>query len=388
MDRIYLDNAATSWPKPEVVYTAIDRFQRENGAAAGRGAYQSGQQSQRIVSATRSACARLLGIADPSQLVFTANGTASLNLAIHGILNPGDHVVTTVIEHNSVLRPLQYQAQHFAVEPTHVPCDSCGYVDPDEVAAAIRPNTRLVAISHASNVTGALQPLKRITQFAHEHDALVLVDAAQTAGCVPINVGDLEVDLLACGGHKGLLGPLGTGLLYVRPGLESQLRELIQGGTGINSAATTQPDQLPEKLESGNLNVPALAGLGASVDYLLQRSTPEIQIHHRELIGQLIDGLSQLPNVKLYGPPITERRVGVVSCSVEGYDPQELAAALDASCQIECRAGLHCAPRIHEALGTDKLGGLIRFSPGWATKPAEIETALQAVAALSSPSHS
>ncbi len=384
MDRIYLDNAATSWPKPEIVYTAIDRFQRENGAAAGRGAYQSGQQAQRVVSATRSACARLLGIADPSRVVFTANGTASLNLAIHGILNPADHVVTTVIEHNSVLRPLEYQHRHSDIELTHLPCDGSGYVDPDEVAVAIRSNTRLVVISHASNVTGALQPIKRITRIAHEHDALVLVDAAQTAGCVPINLDDLEVDLLAAGGHKGLLGPLGTGLLYVRPGLEPKLRELIQGGTGVNSAAAKQPDQLPEKLESGNLNVPALAGLGAALEFLSEHSTANIQRHHQQLTEQLISGLSQLPNVKIYGPNSTEPRVGVVSCSVEGYDPQEFAAALDASCQIECRAGLHCAPRIHGALGTDQSGGLVRFSPGWATTSEEIETTLQAISALSS----
>jgi len=382
MPRIYLDNAATSWPKPAAVYDAADHYQREVGTAAGRGAYQSAQQAQRIVTATRSACARLLGIGDSQQLVFTSNGTAALNLAIHGLLNRGDHVVTTVCEHNSVLRPLQIQAERNDVKITYVGCDAAGYVDSFAIAEAISPDTRLVAITHASNVTGAIQPVAEIIKVAHKAGAYVLLDAAQTAGCVPLDVAALDVDLLACGGHKGLLGPLGTGLLYIRPGLEKKLRSTQQGGTGTDSLSEAQPSQLPEKFESGNLNLPALAGLGAAATYLEQQTIAAIQQHHSKLTHQLLVGLTALPGVTIYGPTADQPRVGVVSCTIDGYDPQEFAAALDASSGVECRAGLHCAPRMHAALGTDRTGGLVRFSPGWATTSADLETTLAAITAL------
>ena len=384
MNRIYLDNAATSWPKPQVVYEAVDHFQRKVGASAGRGSYRSGIESQRVVSEARASCARLLGIPSPNNLIFTSNGTASLNLAIHGLLRPGDHVVTTVCEHNSVLRPLQHQSDDHGVEATHVNCDAKGYLDPNEISKAIRSETKLVAITHASNVTGALQPVAEIIRIAHEAGAYVLLDAAQTAGCVPIDVSSLDVDLLACGGHKCLLGPLGTGLLYVREGLAEKISPYTQGGTGGSSLEASQPEHLPEKFEAGNLNVPALAGLGAAASFLASESIEGIQSHHQQLTRKLIEGLSSIPAVKLYGPEASEPRVGVVSCSVEGYDPQEFATALDASCGIECRAGLHCAPLMHKAIGTDELGGLVRLSPGWSTTAAEIDQALDAIAALAS----
>ncbi len=389
MDRIYLDNAATSWPKPDAVYDAVDRYQRQLGASAGRGAYQSAQQAQRIVNETRAACAQLFGIADPNQLIFTANGTASLNLAIHGLLQPGDHVVTTVCEHNSVLRPLHWQAKHNGVEVTHVGCDSAGYVDPQDIAQAIQPNTRLVAVTHASNVTGAIQPIDEIAAIfhktkAHDADALLLVDAAQTAGCVPIDAEALGIDLLACGGHKSLLGPPGTGLLYLRPGLETQLCPTHQGGTGTDSFSETPPERLPEKFEAGSLNTLALAGLGAAAKHLAQQTVAAVQKHHNELTSQLLKGLATIPGLTVYGPTVDQPRVAVISCSIEGFDPQEFAAMLDASYGIECRAGLHCAPRMHAALGTAQTGGTIRFSPGWKTTTVEIDTALEAIATLAS----
>ncbi len=384
MTRIYLDNAATSWPKPAAVYDATDHYQREIGAPAGRGAYRSAQQAQRIVAETRTACAQLLGIPNSQQLVFTQNGTAALNQAIHGLLHPGDHVVTTVCEHNSVLRPLQMQTEQNDVQVTYVSCDAAGYVDPAAIAKAISPNTRLVAITHASNVTGAIQPIAQIAKVAHKSGVLLLVDAAQTAGCVPIDVQALDVDLLACGGHKGLLGPLGTGLLYIRPGLEEKLRPIQQGGTGTDSLLQTQPAQLPEKLESGNLNLPALAGLGAATNVLKEKTVAAIQKHHSQRTSQLLKGLARLPAVKVYGPPADQPRVAVVSCTIDGYDPQEFAAALDASCGIECRAGLHCAPRMHAALNTADTGGTVRFSPGWSTTAEEIDKTLNAIATLTS----
>lgn len=384
MNRIYLDNAATSWPKPEAVYQAVDRFQREIGASSGRGTYHNGIEAQRVVAEARAGCARLLGIADSRNLIFTSNGTASLNLALHGLLKPGDHVVTTVCEHNSVLRPLQCRVARHEIEITYVGCDARGYVEPKEISQAIRPNTRLVAITHASNVTGALQPIAEITDIAHDTGSYVLLDAAQTAGSVPVEVASLNIDMLACGGHKGLLGPLGTGLLYLRPGLEGEISPHIQGGTGGSSLSASHPEQLPEKFEAGSLNVPALAGLGAAISFLASETIEAVQTHHFELTQRLIEGLSRIPTIQLYGPAASEPRVGVVSFSVEGYDPQEFAAALDASCSIECRAGLHCAPLMHKTLGTAPAGGLVRFSPGWSTTVAEIDLALEAVTALAS----
>ena len=380
--RIYLDNAATSWPKPEPVYQAVDRYQRQIGAAAGRGAYEHAQQAQRTVTSARAACATLLGVSDPRQIAFTSNGTASLNWAIHGLVRPGDHVVTTVCEHNSVLRPLRTQAEFYDVQTTFVRCNSQGYLDPNEVLQAMRPETRLVAINHASNVTGAVQPIAEIARLAHQHEAIVLLDAAQTAGCLPIDVQQLDVDLLATGGHKGLLGPLGTGLLYVAPSMTQPLRPLMQGGTGLDSQETLPTQTMPEMLEVGNLNVPALAGLAAAAEHL---AGVTVEAVHEKLAldtQRLLDGLSTVKGLRLVGPRSTDNRVGVVSFAIEGYDPQEFAACLDASVGIECRAGLHCAPRMHAALGSDRSGGLIRLSPGWTTSSDDLDLALTAIAEL------
>jgi len=366
------------------VYEAVDHYQRHVGASAGRGGYHSAQQAQRITREARAACAQLLGISSPNQLIFTSSGTASLNLAIHGLLKPGDHVVTTVTEHNSVLRPLYWQAEHNDVEITFIDCDSAGSVDAQTIAKAISPKTRLVAISHASNVTGALQPLAEIAQGVQKTSAMLLVDAAQTAGCVPLDVEQLGIDMLACGGHKGLLGPLGSGLLYLRPDAAETLTPLLQGGTGVDSQSQAQPQQLPERFEAGSLSLPAIAGIGAAAKVLQQRSVTAIQTHHQELSRRLIDGLNNIPGVMVCGPTTDQPRVAVVSCQVDGYDPQELAATLDASCGIQCRAGLHCAPRLHAALGTAALGGLVRFSPGWSTTAAEIDQTLAAITAIAS----
>ncbi len=377
--RIYLDNAATSWPKPEAVYAAIDRYQRNIGAAAGRASYEQAQVASRTVEQTRTACAQLLGITNPQQLAFTANGTDALNLAIHGLLKPGDHVVTTVCEHNSVLRPLNHQAANHNVTVTYVGCDSQGYVDPQEIAQAIQPHTRFVAITHASNVTGAIQPIADISRLAHERDTLVLVDAAQTAGCLPLDVEHLGIDILATGGHKGLLGPLGTGLLYIREELAKSICPVRQGGTGTHSHDETQPLEMPEMLESGNLNVPALAGLGAAVQFLNRQPDSDRQALQTK---QLLDQLTEIRGLRIFGPRHDQPRASVVSFSIEGYDPQEFASVIDVTHGIQCRAGLHCAPRMHTALGTDQSGGLVRLSPGWATTDEDIEQAITAIAAL------
>jgi cysteine desulfurase/selenocysteine lyase len=382
--RIYLDNSATSWPKPEAVYTAVDRYQRQVGAAAGRSGYREAVEAQRIVDDARQRIAELLGASSASRIIFGANGTDVLNLAIHGLVRRGDHVVTTVCEHNSVLRPLAEAARARDVEVDYVRCDGAGYVDPQDMKRAVRSNTRLVVATHASNVTGAIQPIGEIAAEAHSADAMLLVDAAQTAGHVPLDAAVLDADLIAASGHKGLLGPLGTAVLFVRHGVEKSLEPVRQGGTGIESTLDRQPDALPQRYEAGNLNTPALAGLAAAARFLQDKTVEAIATHESELVKQLCDGLRSIPKVRLYGPGEDQPRAAVVSFSVQGYDPQDFAAALDGSFGVQCRAGLHCAPRMHAALGTIAQGGLVRLSPGWATTPVEINRALEAIAAIAS----
>jgi cysteine desulfurase family protein len=378
--RIYLDNAATSWPKPEPVYAAVDRYQREIGAAAGRGAYRDAVEAQRVVDDARRRCASLFCVSDPSRIVFGSNGTDMLNLALHGLVQSGDHVITTVCEHNSVLRPLAELSRTRGVEVTHVGCDAHGYVDPQDIKRAISSKTRLIAVTHASNVTGAIQPIREIVGLSEK--ALTLIDAAQSAGHIQLDLNEVPVDLLACSGHKGLLGPLGTGVLYIRPGVEKLLQPTRQGGTGLNSTEDHQPSELPHRYEAGNLNTPALAGLAAAAGFLQERRIASLADHEAACVRRLIERLQSIAAVRLYGPPPGEPRAPVVSFSVEGYDPQEFAAALDAAAGIQCRAGLHCAPRMHDALGTTKLGGLVRMSVGWSTTHEEIDRALEAVATI------
>jgi cysteine desulfurase family protein len=383
--RIYLDNAATSWPKPPAVYDAADRYLRLVGAPNGRSGYREALESNRIVERAREGVARLLGARDPKRVVFGFSGTDVLNLAIRGVVRPGDHVVTTVCDHNSVLRPLTALRENLDVDVSYVPCDAQGFISPDDVRAALRPNTRLAAIIHASNVTGAIQPIEEIGRVVRECGALLLVDAAQSLGHVPIDVGRLEVDLLAAPGHKGLLGPLGTGLLYIRPGLERELTPLRWGGTGTQSDEDRQPETLPDKYEPGNHNLPGLAGLAAATEFLRRETIDAIHARHAKLTQRLLEALSDLGGVTVHGPPASENRTSVVSITVDGYDPQELAAVLESSYRIQCRAGLHCAPRMHEALGTTAGGGTIRLSAGFATTAEELDIvvgALQEVSAM------
>ncbi len=374
--RIYLDNAATSWPKPEAVHLAVDRFGRDIGAAAGRGSYREALESGRIVETARSGVARLIAAGDPRQIVFTSCGTDSLNTAVHGFLGPGDHVVTTAAEHNSVLRPLRELEERSGVSVTRVACDATGLVDPDDIRLALRPETKMIAVIHASNVTGAIQPVAEIGRIARNRGAAFLVDSAQTLGHLPLSVDELMVDLLAAPAHKGLLAPLGTGVLYVRSGVEPSVRSFRQGGTGTRSEEDRQPDGMPDKFESGNLNVAGLAGLAAAIDFLEARSLAAIRRHELELLDRFLHGIRGLAGVTAYGPADLDRRAGVVSLRIEGYDPQEAAAVLDGSYGVQVRPGLHCAPLIHKAIGTFSGGGTVRFSFGPFTTTDEIDAAV------------
>ena len=377
--RIYLDNAATSWPKPEAVYTAVDDYQRHHGAPAGRSTYREAAHVERLVQRARKHVATLIGCQYPKRIVFTLNGTDSLNLAIHGLLKDGDHVITTVAEHNSVLRPLRQLEEAGRIEVTRVHCDSEGVIDPDDLRAALRSTTRLLAITHASNVTGALQPIDDAAAIAKEAGVRLLVDAAQTLGCYPINVQQSGIDLLAAPGHKGLLGPLGTGILYIAPEVEAELVSCRQGGTGTQSDIDRQPEAMPYKYESGNLNVPGVVGLAEGVDFIQIRTLSAIRAHEMLLAAELMSGLAALDGVEVFGPADVQQRVGVVSIRVRGFDPQEVAAMLDASHHVAVRSGLHCAPLMHRALGTDRQGGTVRISVGPFNTSEQIATTIEAL---------
>ena len=361
--RIYFDNAATSWPKPECVYAAVDRFQREVGAAAGRGTFSDAISSRKILEQTRGDVAKLFNAPAGSLIVFAFNGTDALNLCLHGSLKAGDHVITTALEHNSVLRPLQYLSASRDVEFDVVPVGSEGIVQPDDVRQAVKSNTRLIAICHASNVLGTLQPIAEISDIAQEADALLLLDAAQTAGHVPIDLSELPINMLACSGHKGLLGPLGTGIVYLAPGLDTSITSFRQGGTGTHSESAHQPEGGVDKFESGNQNMVGVAGLQAGVRHI-SRHLLEYRSHEVGLANRLVDRLAGIQSVRRYGPRTLQASVGVVSCNVRGFDCHELATLLDVSGSIQVRAGLHCAPLLHESLGTRSSGGTLRISFG------------------------
>lgn len=377
MPRIYLDNAATSWPKPEAVYRAVDAHQREVGASYGRGSYASAQSSARVVDATRRAVATLLGESDPTRVVFASSGTDALAIAIHGLVRPGDHVVTTVVEHNAVLRPLAA----VRAEVSFIGCDPSGRVDAEEVCHAVRPDTAHVVVSHASNVTGAVQPVEAIAAGLADHPALLLVDAAQTLGRWPVDVASLGADLIAAPGHKGLLGPLGTGVLWIREGVEARLPPLRYGGTGTNSASLEMPLTMPSRYEAGSLNVPGIAGLGAGAEHLLSVGVSAEGERVRSTTRQLRDRLAEVDGLRFVGDRNDDHNAGVVTFNLRGYDPHDLAAGLSMLAGVECRAGLHCSPKVHEAFGTSPSGS-VRFSPGAMTTAAEVDAAVHAVGQL------
>lgn len=377
--KIYFDNAATTWPKPEAVYRAVEEFMVNIGANPGRSGHECSLNAGRILTETREKLAQLLGAPAPDRIVFTLNCTDALNMALKGVLRPGDHVVTSALEHNSILRPLEGLRERGVIDYTVVPASPAGELDPADFAKAVRPKTRLIAVTHASNVIGSITPLAEIGAVARERGTLFLVDAAQTAGVLPLDVRRLGIDLLAFAGHKGLLGPMGTGGLYVRPGLE--LAPWREGGTGSRSELTTQPDFYPDHLEAGTPNTPGLAGLNAALDFILGTGVAAIQQKEQALFARLHTGLAEIAGVKLYGSPDLTRRVAVLSFTLAGHDNAEVAAYLDRQFGIMSRPGLQCAPLAHKAIGTFP-EGTVRFSLGYFNTEEEVDQAIQAVAAL------
>ena len=375
---IYLNNAATSWHKPEVVYQTNDAYLRNLSGSINRGTGGATLDAGRAVLETRELVADFFNIREPEQVIFTANATEALNLALQGLLVAGDHVVISSLEHNAVTRPLQ-ALQDRGVGYTVVNCGPGGRLNPRELEEAIGPRTRLICLTHASNVTGIILPVNEVGEIARRHHLQYLVDTAQTAGEIPVDVEAAGVTLLAFTGHKGLLGPPGTGGLYIR--YPETVRPLIFGGTGSRSELLTQPEILPDKYESGTINAPAIAALGAGIRFIQETGLDNIRRHTLELTARLLEGLRRLPGITLYGPPDTSERVPVVSINISGLSPGEASAWLADHYDIVTRPGLHCAPLAHRTIGTLQTGTL-RLSPGYFNTKAEIEATLAAIEEL------
>ena len=375
---VYLDNAATTWPKPPAVEKAMVDTLREKGGNPGRGGHRLSLEAGRLVYRTREVLAGLFNVGDPSRVVFTINCTEALNLALKGFLKPGDHVLTSSMEHNSMIRPLKALSA-FGVEYTAVSCNQRGELDPGDLERGLQPNTRMIALTHASNVTGTLLPIAEAGALARRHNLVLLVDAAQTAGVFPIDVEALSIDLLAFPGHKGLYGPPGTGGLYVRDGIS--LTPLRYGGTGSQSESEEQPEIMPEMFESGTVNTVGIAGLGAGVEFLLQEGLDRIREHEAALLEQLRSGLAAIPGMIIYGPG-HQPQAPVLSVNIRGNDSGEVAFLLDRIYKIAVRAGLHCAALAHRTLGTTKQG-TVRFGLSYFNTAEEIRQAIKAMEELS-----
>ena len=375
---IYFDHAATSWPKPPGVRESLARYFDEAGGNPGRSGHRMSIAAAQAVEDTRDLLAELLATPDPSRIAFTKNATEALNIAIYGSLRPGDHAVTTSIEHNSVMRPLRH-LESLGLELTVVPTAPDGTLEAARIATAIRPGTRLVSTVHGSNVMGSLLPIDEIARICRDRGVPYLVDASQTAGAVPIDVEALGVDLLAFTGHKALLGMTGTGGLFVRPGLA--IDPLLRGGTGSRSDEEIQPDFMPDALESGTLNVAGIVGLGAGVRHLLETGVYEIEAHERELTARFVDGAGGIPGVTVYAPADAKQRCAVVSFNVDVLSPSEVGTILDRDFGIMSRVGLHCSPGAHRTIGTFPTG-TVRFGFGLSNTLAEVDTALDAIAEI------
>ncbi len=373
--KVYLDNAATTWPKPEGVYRAMDRFAREVGGNPGRSGHEKALEAGREVLRCRESLAALLGVSDPSRIVFTKNATEALNLVLLGRLRRGGHVIITSVEHNSVWRPVR-ALRCMGADYSIAECGPDGTLDPHELAKLIRIDTRLIACTHASNVLGSLLPVREIARIASEHDIALLVDAAQTAGRYPIDVEEAGIQYLAFTGHKELFGPQGTGGLYIAPGWE--VEPLTYGGTGSLSESAEQPGFLPDRYESGTLNAWGLAGLRAGVDFVSHWGVERIREHDKILTERLLDGLESLEKVRIYGPRTWEHRIGVVSFNLEGISSSDLAYLLDERYGICVRSGLHCSPLAHATAGTLR-EGTVRVSFSFLNTVEEVDYLIRAL---------
>ncbi len=381
---VYLDNAATSFPKPDVVHDTVRDFYKHNGVNPGRTGCDLAINAEQMIHGARKKLSAFFNPSlvaagrekDPNRLIFTLNATMSLNLVINGTVGPGDHIVTTMVEHNSVIRPVNHKVDQGA-EATYVKPDGEGYVDPADVKKAIKPNTKLVIVNHGSNVIGTVQDLKAIGAICKEAGVQFAVDSAQTAGVIPIDMAACHIDFLCFTGHKGLFGPTGTGGICVAD--DAEIEGTIYGGTGVRSAVPHHLKEYPYRLEAGTLNLAGIAGLSAGLDWIEERGLEKIYRHEIELLGLLQDGLREIEGVKIWGTQKLEHRVATMSITVENFDPSDIGTILDVEYNLQTRTGLQCAPLIHEHVGTTPRG-TVRISIGPFNTREQIEFAVKSIA--------
>ncbi|WP_073093474.1 aminotransferase class V-fold PLP-dependent enzyme [Thermosyntropha lipolytica] len=372
---IYMDNAATTYPKPDSVYQAVDYFNRFLGANPGRGSNQQTLKAGSVLLEAREKLASLFNIGESSRIAFTLNITDALNIGLKGILRPGDHIITTSMEHNAVARPV-FSLTKQGVEWTAVNCHPDGTLDPEDIGKAVKPNTKMICMLHASNLTGTIMPIAEVGKIAREHGIIFMIDTAQTAGVLPIDVEAHNIDILTFTGHKGLLGPQGTGGIYVRPGID--IKPLREGGTGSLSEYLEQPEVMPDLLESGTPNTPGIAGLLAGVQFIMDTGLDNIRKHEQKLMDMLITGLKEVPGIEMYGPLDVEKQTAVLAFNIEDMDCGDVALSLDYEYGIITRSGMHCAPLAHKTIGTLEKGAC-RLSPGYFTTEEEIEKVIKAI---------
>jgi len=376
---IYLDNAATTFPKPHSMLQSVVETYARMGVSPGRGSYDLAAEAEALVESTRRRLARFFGAPDHNRLVFTHNATDALNIVIQGLIEPGDHVVSTRLEHNSVLRPLDHLQQQGLICYDLVPFDGQGYIDPDDVARAIKSDTRIVVVNHASNVLGTVQPVSEIGRVCAERGVPLIIDTAQSAGQIPIDMDASQVAAVAFTGHKSLLGPTGIGGLAIHPKLE--VRTTRFGGTGVDSRSLTHTPTFPHRLEAGTLNLMGVIGLSAGLDFLAEEDLDAVHRREMELVSRLRDGLKAIDAIQLYGADDPSGHVAVLTVNVKGMVPEDVGAILDADFGIAVRVGLHCAPLVHEGLGTYPRGG-VRFSLGPFNTAEDIERTIEAMGTI------
>jgi cysteine desulfurase family protein len=382
-DLIYLDNAATAWPKPESVYRFMDHFYRTTGVNPGRSGYDLSIEAGSLLSNLRQRLTRFFGGDEdtPERLIFSYNVTDALNLVIPGLLSAGDHVITTNLEHNSVIRPVNHMVRDHGCEATFLPFDARGFISPDDVRKAIRRNTKAVIVNHGSNVIGTLQPLKEIGALCREHGIIFVVDTAQTAGIIPIHMREMNIDVVAFTGHKALMGSMGIGGLCIRKHVE--LRQVRAGGTGVRSVEPYHLEEYPWRLEFGTPNMVGVAALRAGQDWLDEHQVERVYAHEMRLASKLVEGLRAIDGVRLYCCDSLENHLSTVLMNVNGVDPADVGIMLDVDHNIATRTGLHCAPLVHQQLGLVESHGGVRFSVGAFNTEADIDAAIQGVAEIS-----
>ncbi len=382
---IYLDNSATTFPKPDVVYDFMFDFYRHHGVNPGRSGFDAAIQAEELVLETRTMLTKFFNGDDPNRLTFSYNASDSLNMILQGLAEPGDHVITTMLEHNSVLRPLHHLAINHIIDVSYIPFDAHGYVDPDDFKKALRKNTRMVVVNHSSNVIGTVQPIKEIGRICKEAGVIFVVDTSQSAGAIPIDMKMMAIDVVVFTGHKCLMGPTGIGGSYVMD--DVPVRYTRYGGTGVRSAQKTHLEEFPYRLECGTLNIVGVAGLNAGIKWILEQGIEKL--HHQEidLWDRLRKGVQSIGKVITYCAESTENQNPILSLNIDGFDSGDVGTLLDVEYNIASRTGLQCSPLVHEGLGTDKIHGTVRLSIGPFNTKEQIDYAIHAIDEIASIRH-